>query len=223
MAKTVEFKLTGDVQRMGKFLDRRFFDKNAQRVVKKTVIRAALYLVKETKRRIRKRDYHPNSEMTLALKRTSIPLLDQKNLFDAITHKMLNSFSAEVGFFKGQSTGGVTGKNIDMQKLVTLMHEGYTIEVTNKMRRALIGALRNQQTKKGRLTGRARKMLKEMEDAADRAPGQAKQFYKVQKRPFMIAVFRSKKVDRELAKIWEGGMGELWKLQGATGGEHKNR
>ena len=104
--------------------------------------------------------------MTSALRRNEKPLLDQKNLFDAIDSVLRSSFEIEVGIVRNTgSTGSKFGNaksQLNMKDLVELMEEGYVITVTDKMKKAVAATLNSDRTKKGKLKKGASIALKRL-------------------------------------------------------------
>jgi hypothetical protein len=127
------------------------------------------------------------------------------------------------------STGGVTGKTINMYKLVELMHTGYVIKVTPKMITAIMAALNNQRTKKGRLTARARQMIKQIEtekkfkEPGKRSIGKDRGVWRVPPRPYMTQVMMKPEIDRTVRQNWREAIERALKAQGAKGGDHKDK
>lgn len=215
------FKITGDIVKFERFMIGGVLRGNLEREIKKATIKNSLLVIREVGKKIRAKDFEENSPLTLALARNTIPLLKEKNMLDALSFQLRSSFVSEVGFIKNaQSTGGTTGNTIEMKKLVELMHTGYVIKVTPKMIAAIMAALNNRKTKRGNLTGRARKALHAIGE--NEGGGGVKQF-RVPPRPFMIQVFEDPRLIAEIKANWNEALQRAWLKQGALGGEHKNR
>lgn len=197
------------------------FKSNLDREIRKATIKNSLLIIKKVGRKVRDRGFEESSQLTLALSKGTIPLLKEKNLLDAMSFELTNSFRSEVGFIKNkQSTGGVTGDTIGMQKLVELMESGYTITITPKMIAAIMAALRESRTKKGNLTGKARKALKAIEAGEG---GGGKRTWRVPPRKFMTEVLEDKQLAKEIRQNWSVALERVWKKQGVTGGEEKEK
>ena len=147
-----------------------------------------------------------DSPLTIALNSgKDIPLYKEGNLFKAIQFKLNNSFKAEVGIIKNSnSTGGVDGNTIEMQKLVELMHTGYNIRVTTAMRRAIMAKLN--------------------ELGVENNSGVQKpkvEIWHVPPRPFLTDIWNNPKTEKILKKNWIEALEIFFKRQGAKDGEHR--
>lgn len=211
----------GDIKAFDKFLSPNVINGNLEREIRKATIRASLYLIKRVKDEIRG-GFSENASMTLNFKRSNKPLIDQRNLWNAIDHKLKNSFESEVGVLtKSASTGskfGQTKKSIGMQKVVELMEEGYTITVTDKMRKALIASLNSDRTKSGKLKKRSRVALERAKSAF--AGGGT---WVVPPRPLLSKVFDDPNVHSVIQYYWRKALEETFRSSGAKNGEHKDR
>jgi len=175
-------------------------------------------MIKAVKEEIRNRKYAANAQMTLALKKGNIPLLDERNLFNAITYELSSSFNAEIGVFNSQSTGGVSSAPIGMQKLTELMHTGYTIKVTPKMRAAMMLAIMGKKTKSGRkLTKSAKAALSGM------TKGSGVSVYRVPPRPFLSAIWKRPDIQKMIQNNWRQALEQAFLEAGAKGGDHKDK
>jgi len=221
MGGPADFRITGDTIKFDKFLLSRRFRKNLEREVRKATILNSLLVIKAMGRKIRDRSFKDNTDLTLALTRGQIPLLKDKNMLDAMSYQLQNAFVSEVGWLEGrESTGGVTGQTIQMQKLVELVNEGYMITVTPKMIAAIMAALRNRKTKSGRLTKKAKTALDAFEGTEG---GGGRGQWKVAARPFVEQVMTDPELIKTIRKNWSEAIERAYLAQGALGGEHKDR
>lgn len=191
--------IRGDIKSFLRFTDPRINRRILEREMRKATIRSSLFLVKQVKRAIRKRRFTKNSELTIALakaggkKRSTIPLLKEKNLSDAIAFELKTAFHSEVGLVKDAKTsGGVFSPPEDMKKVAFLLHEGYTIDVTDAMKAAIAIALREIGDR------RAAKSLSVME----RNKGKGKTTWRVPPRKFFAIVFKNSKNRKVVQKNW---------------------
>lgn len=217
---TVMIQWGGDTLRFQAFLKKQRFRRHLKRKIRSGTIRAALYLIKQVKVRIRGRNYVENAPMTLALKKSNLPLLDDKQLWDALSYELENAFKAEVGIVvERASTGSKVGKSRSMpiQQLAEMLHDGFTIRVTHKMKLAIISALHEKQTKTGRLTKKSKTALKTVSNMS------SEPIWRVPKRPFLTDVWADPKVRKEVRKIWTEALNQVWRAQGAKGKDWKNR
>jgi len=221
MAGPASFRITGDTVKFDKFLMSPKFRKNLERQMRRATTLNSLLVIKAMGRKIRDRGFEDNTDLTLTLTKGQIPLLKDKNMLDAMSYNLRNAFESEVGWLGGrESTGGVTGQTIPMQKLVELVHDGYMITVTPKMVAAIMGALRNRKTKSGRLTKKAKGALKAFEGTEG---GGGRGQWKVVGRPFVEQVLTDPELIRTIRKNWADAIARAYLAQGATGGEHRNR
>lgn len=221
---SMTFKFEGDVEEFAKFTDPKILDGTFEREIRKATIRNALFLIKEIKTRIRERQYLENAPLTIALAggKKDIPLLKTKNMVNAIVHKLETSFKAEVGFLSNRNAaGGATKDRIKLKKVVELMHEGYVITVTPKMRQAIAAAL-TQRSKSGKLTKKSQTLLRTL-SLAGTFNSDRDRTYRVPARPFMTAVFESKLVNRQIQREWREALERVWGSMGAKGGDEKDR
>lgn len=206
MASRNFIQLTGDVKLFKKFLNKNFWNGNLEKEIKEATLKNCLYLTSEVKQAIRDKKYQENSPLTIALNSgKDIPLYKEGNLFKAIQFKLNNSFKAEVGIIKNSNTtGGVDGNIIEMQKLAELMHTGYNIRVTTAMRRAIMAKLN--------------------EIGVENNSGVQKpkvEIWHVPPRPFLTDIWDNPKTEKFLKKNWIEALEKFFKRQGAKDGEHR--
>ena len=209
-----EIQITGDVNAFLKFLTAGSTLPILEREIRRGTIKASLFLITRVKESIKARRYTRNSPLTLALTRGDIPLLKEKNLFDALGFELKNSFESEVGVMKGRkSTGGVASPPYDMQKVALLLHEGYTIDVTPEVRAAIFHALRERGGK------RAKSALRAM----DQNEGRGKTKFRVKPRKFLSSVFKNPSNQEKVKRIWRDSLETAFQKAGAKGGDQRDR
>ena len=205
--------MTGDIEAFVRFTDPNMFRRIIEVEMKKGTRRAALIVVREIKKGMREGKFDKNASLTLALSKGTIPTLKEKNLADAITHKLINSFRAEVGIIKNsQSTGsavGVKKSTINMEKLVTLMESGYTIRITPKMIFAIFAAL-SEREQAG-------------DDSGEDFETRGKRFFRVPPRKILTAVLTDRRIDKMIQKEWRIALEKTFKRMGAKDGEWRDR
>ena len=215
-------EFTGDIERFRRFLSPTLWTGNLEREIKKATIKNALFLNKKVKDLINSNEYEDNSEMTLALKGSDKPLIDKTNLWKAIDQVIYDSFRAEVGIIRNAgSTGSKLGKAksaINIKDLVELMESGYTIKVTEKMRRAIAMTLQNDK-KDGKVSDKARVSLERLSSKRN----QGSKTYVVPARPLLSKVFTDPEVGKVLVHNWRVALEGAWLAQGAKDGEHKDK
>lgn len=192
---TVGVTISGDWVKMSRFLS--ISPQILEKHVRRATIKNSLFLVKKIKGMIRARKYTKNSPITIALGKGSIALLKEKNLIDALGFELSSSFKSEVGFIKNaKTTGGIHSPPHNMQKVVLLLHEGYTIDVTPEMRAAIFMGLREVGTR------RANALLKRANKKAKSNPGGAKETWRVPPRRFLTSVFKNRGIQNTVKKNW---------------------
>jgi hypothetical protein len=206
--------IKGDVAEYKRFLTPNSTLPILEREIKRATIDNSLYLVSQVKQQIRDRRFTANAPLTLALSRGNLPLLKEKNLFDAIGFTLKTSFEAEVGLTERKlSTGGVKSRPTALEKIVLLLHDGFTIDVTDDMRAAIMAALRKS---KGRKAKSAQKQ------ASERS-GRGRTVWRVPPRKFLTTVFRNLAIQERLRRRWREAVEAAFLKAGAKGGDHKDR
>jgi len=208
--------ITGDVVNYQRFLTSGITLKILEREIRKSTIKNALFLVRKVKESIRQKKFTKNSPLTIALKRGNTPLIDQRNLLKAISKEIKSSFEAEVGIVKNIKTTGGKGSGsppFDMKKVVLLLHEGYTITVTQEMRAAIAAALRE---KGGRQAASARK-------AANVNTGSGRDTFRVPPRKFLTRTFKNKAVQEVIKRNWRLAVEEAFRKTKIGAPDFKDR
>lgn len=216
-------KFTGDINRFKQFLNPQVWSGNLEREIKRATIKNSLYLIKEIKEQMRKKGAFPeNSPLTLMTSKSDNPLLDNKNLWNAIDTVLKTSFESEVGILTNKgSTGSKFGNarsQINIKDLVELMESGYTITVTNKMKKAIAASL-NSASKEG--SKKAKKNASVASQRLRKIYGGKE--YVVPPRPIFSSVFENPSIEKQLQANWRAALEGTFKAQGAKGGEHKDR
>lgn len=192
--------ITGDVQDFLNFTDIRLHSAAIRREMRRATIKSSRFLIKQVKKTIRSRRFTPNSELTLALakkggsRRSTVPLRKFQILMKAMMFELKSAFESEVGLIKDtQTTGGVTGDSRSLKKVAFLLHEGYTITVTDAMRAAIAIELRKINDR------RSRRVLRSMESRT----GHGKGTFRVPPRRFFTTTFRNPVIQKVVKKNWK--------------------
>lgn len=213
----------GDWQKMRALLNPTKF----QAALKKNIRRAteinALIILKEIRKRVQEGGYSANAALTVLIKGSSKPLVGtgDDELFKAVTHEMVNDFSAFIGVLK--SARGKSGE--PMVDVAAVIHEGMTIKVTDKMRGlfiALADATRPPERKwdkdpaTGRftsrtatrketpLTGRAKEIFDQIKGRGQVKPLKPSTTQIViPPRPFIKSVFEDPKIQKRIQENWK--------------------
>lgn len=216
MAKPAEFRLTGDWRRFARAIDPDRLGPAVEAHVKRATIANALYVIAEIRRRIKRRAYGRNSALTILIKRSSAPLVDDSDLFNSFTHHVINPTTVFVGVLR--TSRDAAGQNL--ANLAELLHEGGAVQVTEAMRNmfSLLAAVGSGERSKGELTGRAAEL-------AARLKGRIKQIkplkdstkvLNIPPRPFFRAVFKDPKVLKKVRKNWEKAVQDALNEQAAS-------
>lgn len=130
MANKIELKLTGGWKKMANALDSEAFRKNLEDKMGKATQVNGMMVRGEIRKRIKGKRYQRNNPMTVLIKKSSTPLVDDGDLFGSITSQTVDAYSVFVGVLRTATDSD--GK--PLVNLVQLLHEGGTIQVTAKMR-----------------------------------------------------------------------------------------
>jgi hypothetical protein len=176
-----ECRKFGDWEKAG-----RWFGGLAERLLKemeKATKVNAMLVVKEIKRRIRAKEYAPNSALTVALKGSSTPLVDNADLFRSIEAHTIDSLRQFAGVLRG--TRSKDGE--DLVNIAKILHDGIMIKMTPAMRRWIFAQLRDAGVEDDKSAGKNKK------------PG----WVVIPGRPFIKAVFDDPKVKAMVKANWE--------------------
>ena len=100
--------------------------------VKTSMTKACVMLKGKIKRRIKAKDYAKNAPLTVAVKGSSTPLVNDSDLWRAIAYRTYEGgFKAFVGILR-TTKRGANGK--DLINVAETLHDGRTIQVTQRMR-----------------------------------------------------------------------------------------
>jgi len=149
---TTAFKMTGDWKKLQKAFDPRVFQaKNKRHIERATKLNGLL-----GERIVRKTMddpslYKENAPLTIAIKGSTKPLIDDADLRKAIKHEVVDAFTVFVGVLRTHTFSNIAEK----------LHEGVVIPVSRKMRNMFrLLWLKYQLSSRGKgaelkLTGRA--------------------------------------------------------------------
>lgn len=150
----------------------------------------------QVRRVIKSAPFLGNRPLTMAIKKSSKPLVDQGDLYGAITSQVLSYNSAFVGVLK-------TNANYNVALAI---HEGVLIPVTPKMRSMFWHLWLKSEVDPGiELTGRAAELW-----ARFQGPwypiGFGTKVIVIPSRPFIKAAFRSRTMRRRVREIWAAAL-----------------
>jgi len=189
-----EIKYSGDFKKFEKFLDSKRHMKILETEVGQATAMNAALIQDEIIRRILTRNFKTkNSPLTIALKKSSTPLIDTSDMMKAIDVELKGSFTAFVGFLKNQKTshGG------NMNQVVPRLEKGFEVKITPQMKMWLYAKMRR--------AGIAPNPVKTSSSGVLRIPP----------RPFITPVFESKAMARKLNRNWKEAVKRAYKQMGA--------
>lgn len=190
MARTA-FKKTGKWKQLRRALDPRVFERTSRHHIRRATGINALLAVKTIRDVIGKGDVKPNAELSVAIKGAGKrPLVDSGDMRQAVTHKMIDDFTAFVGVLK---TSG-------MYNIAYTVHERVVIPVTKKMRAMFYYLWLKGHRPEIKLTGRAAELW-------ERFKGPWRKLDKPAiinpKRPFFEIAFDDPSLHKHVQRNWE--------------------
>lgn len=196
------FKITGNWKRLQHIVSKDRFERALKVDVRKATTQAAMIVVKEIKKRISGRSYSPNAQLTILIKKSTLPLVDDSDLYNSITHMTVDEKSAFVGVLRKVEIDGRPAAD-----LALMLHEGASITVTNAMRGlffalASVGEGRMQASE---LTGRAAELATQLGSRIKKIrPLKAStSVIVIPPRPFLKVPFEDRALLGRIKQIWE--------------------
>ena len=157
----VKLDLTGDWGKLGQVLDKKKWQSLLERNINRATLANALLVRKEIRRRIKGKSYSPNAKLTILLKGSTTPLVDESLMWQAVTTVLVDAYTAFVGVRRTARTNGQ-----GLADVAAIVHEGTEMRVTPAMRGLffiLSLATRSAQPKKPPvLTGRAKELYEKL-------------------------------------------------------------
>lgn len=189
-----EFKIKG-LRRWEKALKKGPFNAALKKNIKRATTLNAMLAAKEMRRVITAGVPPGNADLTVAIKGSTKTLVDQGDLFQAITYRSTGPMEAFVGVFRTS----------DVFNVAAIVHEGATVNVTPAMRGLFFMLWKASEAAEGRgkmptLTGRAADLWSrnqvwrplKKETRAIVIPG----------RPFAEKAFRNPALRKQAEKNW---------------------
>jgi len=223
----IRMRMTGDWKRMAAAVDQKRFQANLEANISKATMFNGMMMQAEIRRRIKSRRYASNSPMTVALKKSSTPLIDDGDLWGSVTTKNLSAYSVFVGVLASKMASD--GK--PMVNLANFLHSGGIIPITEHMRNLWIVLSEVGQGKRpmSYLTGRAAEIAK----ALGRRLKNIKPFKRstthivVKPRPFLSSVLNDSRMLKKCEANWRKAIQAAMKDQAsgnpARGGSPANK
>lgn len=213
MAKPAEFRLVGDWRKFARAIDPDRLGPALEANLKKATIVNAMYVIAEIRRRIKRRAYERNSALTVLIKRSSAPLVDDGDMFNAFTYQVINPTTVFVGILR--TSRDSSGQNL--ANVAELLHEGGAVQVTEAMRNmfSLLASVASGERSKGELTGRAADLAARLKDRIKQIKPlkESTKALVIPPRPFFRAVFKDPKVLKKVRKTWEKAVQDTLKEQ----------
>jgi hypothetical protein len=202
------FKMVG-WKKMKALLNPAGFSETLKKNVAKATKLNGMMLRAEVRKRISDKAYSPNAKLTIALKGSSTPLVDDADLMNAISDVVIDWKTVFVGVKRGTRGGEFN--------LAAILHEGAQIEVTPKMRLMffLLYEVSHGKTPASKLTGRAAEIWA--------SAGADMKFYPLKDgtthivipaRHFFRAVFEDPKVIKRAKANWEAAVAATFEQLG---------
>lgn len=148
--------LTGDWKKLRTRLNTGRFDTLLNGNMRRATARNGQQVARAMRKTIKERKFTSNAALTVMFKGYDHPLIDHAGgLFQAISSQMVKSNVALAGVFR--TAEAPAGSNLTPYNVTGLMHEGFTIKVTPRMRGLFdaLAAYTHGHVTKEQLTGRA--------------------------------------------------------------------
>lgn len=130
MAQLFKMKRVGPWDRLLTIINPVNFDRRLDKNIRIAHRRVGLDYRKDVRTAIRGKKYAPNKAMTVAIKGSSTPLVDNADMINAIAIKVDGSDSVEIGIKRSATGSG--GKKL--WNVAEILHKGVTVTVTERMR-----------------------------------------------------------------------------------------
>lgn len=215
----VEFKLTGDWKKMSSALDPKRFQANLESNLGRATAFNGMMVASEIRKRIKSRKYAKNAPLTVLIKKSSTPLVDDGDLFGAVTSKTLDKYSVFVGILRS----AVSSDGHSLTNLAELLHNGGTVQVTESMRGMFIllyevgQGKREASTLEGRTAELAKALGSRIKQIRPLKP--TTKYINIPPRPFLTSVLNDPVVLKRCKRNWEKAARAAFKDQ--TSGSSK--
>lgn len=210
--KDAEFVFTGNWKKLKLKVSKRQFEKVSKTYLRQATEMNGLVVRRSIRDRINKRMYTPNAELTVLIKESSKPLVDDGDLVNSVTSQLIGELAVFVGILRSARSGD----GASLFNLARVLHEGVEIPVTDKMRNLF--ALLSRAGKGGNvtLTGRAAELAEQLGDRLkDIKPiGKNTKVIVIPPRPFLRMSFESQEVRRKCVKNWTDALRKTFEQTG---------
>lgn len=203
MANRVELKLTGNWKQFGAAVDAKRFQANLDANIGKATVANGMLVAGEIRKRIKQRRYAANSPFTVLVKKSSTPLINDADLFGAVTSKRIDNYKVFVGILRS----ALSDDGKPLVNLAEFLHSGGSIPVTDSMRNMFVLLSEVGQGKRdvSTLEGRTAELAKALGSRIKRVkPLKASTKYIViPPRPFILSVLRDPTVHKKCQNNWQ--------------------
>lgn len=135
MAKFVELQLEG-FDELRSRLDPKTFNRRLKKNIRRATLKNGLVAEGAIKTAMASGAFQKNSPLTISIKGSARPLVDNGDLMKAVSHKLVAFDHIVIGVLKSQKKQNPnTGKADDLLQIAALLHNGVTVSVTPRMRR----------------------------------------------------------------------------------------
>lgn len=189
-------------------LDAKKFDKNAKALLRKASVLNGKLAEKRIRQALASGDFAPNAALTIAIKGSTKPLVDQGQLFQFITSKVVRDTTVFVGILRTD----------EHYNIAVALHEGVTIRVTPAMR-GLFFILWQASTGKfdpSKLTGRAAELFERMPDGWRPLKDSTRSIV-IPPRPFITRALAAADFKEKIKGNWRMALREAIKIQAEAG------
>lgn len=213
---TVDLKLIGQWKRMAAAVDAKRFQENLEANLNKATAFNGMMVAGEIRRRIKARKYAKNSPLTVLIKGSSTPLIDDGDLWGAVTSKNLNSFTVFVGLLRSS----IASDGHSIINIAEFLHQGGTIPVTEHMRNMFIllaevgEGKRERSTLEGRVAEIAKALGRRIKDIKPLRPETT--HLVIKPRPFLRDVLDDPTIHKKCQDNWRKAALAAFKAQAAS-------
>lgn len=205
----MEIKMTGKWKEFKNALNAKAFESRLMKKMKVATATNALMVEGAIRDNIKYGSFSLNRPLTVAIKKSTKPLVDKGDLYPSISHKMISATEAFVGLIQKEISK-------EIYDLGVFLHQGGVIKVTKKMRRlfyVLWLASEFKKTGKGsmdpsKLTGRAKELW-------DRMPGNWRPLSTneivFKRRPYIQQIFENITIKKMVFKTWQEAINKSMK------------
>lgn len=197
-----DFKPSGWKQ-LQAMLDPAKFSERLHKNVRRATQFNGMLVQREVRERVYKVGYHANAPLTIIIKGSSKPLVDDNELMRAVTSRVIDDFNVFVGVLRSAK-----GSDGELFNLAVLLHEGGNIPVTTRMRNMFMllwFATKAGATAKdiAKLEGRALEIYKDLNGRGTIYPLKATTDHiTIPPRPYLKTVFEDPDVLKKVQDNW---------------------